>query len=210
MLKSSRKRCAAWRQRNDDAIRCAIAFDCSVFADIVRPSMNSSTITSRSGTTSSTPGPIPVVAAALVLKTSLTRSMDRSSVDCPGTRITYRMPCASTRQFSLVRPPDSTDTFTVSPSQTETSATASSALDMLALNHGVRGDRGRHHLPEHLDRDIATRLKVDGQVRVAQIPPRREAVAAAPHPADHLPFMHHSLATITANALSPPHCHPAH
>src|SRR5216684_8751582 len=95
--------------------------------------------------------------------------------------------------------------FTASPFQSETSATASSALDMLALNHSVRGDRGRHHLPEHLDRYIATGLEIDGQVGVGQIAPRREAVAAAPQPADHLAFMQHRLATVNGNVVVAAH-----
>src|SRR6266852_2918830 len=116
MLKSWRKRGAAWRRRNDAAIRLAISADCSVVADMVGPSMNSKTMTSRAGITSSTLGPIPVVASALVLCTSLTRS------------------------------------------------TASSALDMLALNHSIGGDGGRHNASEHLDLDAAAGLEIDGQV----------------------------------------------
>ena len=67
MLKSCRNRGAACRRWKDCAIRAAICFDCSVLADIVGPGMNSSTITSTPATCSSTFGPIPVVAAALVL-----------------------------------------------------------------------------------------------------------------------------------------------
>ena len=48
-------------------MRAAIRLDCRVFADIVGPGMNSSTITSTPATCSSTLGPMPVVAADFVL-----------------------------------------------------------------------------------------------------------------------------------------------
>ena len=67
MLKSRRKRGAECRVLNDEAIRRAMCTDCSVSADMVGPGMNSSTITSRSATCSSTRGPMPVSAAAFVL-----------------------------------------------------------------------------------------------------------------------------------------------
>ena len=69
-------------------MRAAIDLVCSALADMVGPGMNSSTITSTSGTCSSTLGPIPVDAAAFVLWTSFLRSIESSSVDRPGRRIT--------------------------------------------------------------------------------------------------------------------------
>ena len=78
-------------------MRAIIRGDCRVFADIVGPGMNSSTMTSTPGTCSRTLGPMPVEAAAMVLNTSFSRSMDSSSVDLPGSRITYFVPSSSTR-----------------------------------------------------------------------------------------------------------------
>src|SRR5258708_12401490 len=99
---------------------------------------------------------------------------------------------------------------TLSPFHSETRATASSALDMLTLDHRVGGDRGRDHPPEHLDVDTAARLDIDGQIRIGQVARGRKPVPATPQPADHLAFPVHTLPPVNHPVVLPPHHHHAH
>jgi hypothetical protein len=88
MSKSRRNLGPAWSRRSEAATRRAISGARSASADIVVPSTYSITITSRSSSTSTIRGEIPVVAAAAALCRSFARSTASSSVERPGIRTT--------------------------------------------------------------------------------------------------------------------------
>src|ERR1700746_3441277 len=135
--------------------------------------MNSRTITSTPATCSTTLGPMPVVAAALVLKTSFARSIESSSVDCPGRRITYFRPSTWTRKFSLVRPPESGEMSTSRPFHRETRAAACSAR-RLRFKDSISHHGGGDHLAEDLNADCRAGIQLDRQIRVGQVALHRE------------------------------------
>src|SRR5690348_4685846 len=191
-------------------MRAGIPGACSALADIVGPGMNSRTITSTPATCSRTFGPMPVVAAALVLNTSFARSIESSSVDCPGRRITYLCPSTWTRKFSLVRPPDSGEMWTSRPFQRATRWAASSILDMRPARARRRGLRlkdpiSHHgcgdHLSEDLNADCRAGLQLDRQIRIGEVAFHGEAVSAAAQPADDAAIAQHSLAAVDGRVL---------